>query len=103
MPDPRDLHRIEADGTTWILAGSTVISCYPSADAGMRNVAVAVARQLGFPGKVVGAVIGLTENYVATLHRRGLREGTAGLVRPSGRPPGLAAVAWERAARWGCR
>jgi len=87
-PTMRDLHdQIEvvlarkADGTTWILAGSTVISCYPSADAGMRNVAVAVARQLGFPGKVVGAVMGLTENYVATLHRRGLREGTAGLVR----------------------
>ncbi len=100
MPDPRHLRRVEADGTTWILAGSTVISCYPSADAAMRNVAVAVARQLGFPGKAVAAVMGLTENYVATLHRRGLREGTAGLVRPSGRPPGLPAAAWERAARW---
>jgi hypothetical protein len=100
MPDPRDLHRVEAGGTTWILAGSTVLACYPSADAAMRNVAVAVARQLGFPGKAVAAVMGLTENYVATLHRRGLREGTAGLVRPSGPRPKLPAGDWERAARW---
>ena len=38
------------DGTTWILAGSVVLACYPSGDAGLRNVAVAVCRQLGFGG-----------------------------------------------------
>ena len=42
MPDPRLLHRAERDGTTWILAGSVVLACYPSGDAGLRNVAVAV-------------------------------------------------------------
>ena len=52
----------------------------------MRNVAVAVLRQLGFPGTEVAAVLGLTPNYVATLHQRALREGTAGLVRPAGGP-----------------
>jgi Transposase DDE domain len=100
MPDPRLLHRADRDGTTWILAGSVVLACYPSGDAGMRNVAVAVCRQLGFGGRAVAEVMGLTENYVATLHNRALREGTAGLVRAAGRPRKLAAGAWEKAARW---
>ena len=100
MPDPSLLHRADRDGTTWILAGSVVLACYPSADTGLRNVAVAVCRQLGFGGRAVAAVTGLTENYVATLHNRALREGTAGLVRAPGRPRKLAAGAWENAARW---
>ncbi len=100
MPDPRDLHRDEHDGMTSICAGSALLACYPSGDAGMRNVAVAVLRQLGFGGRTVAAVMGLTENYVATLHNRALREGTPGLVRERGRPGKLAARDWEQAARW---
>jgi len=100
MPDPSLLHRADRDGTTWILAGSVVLACYPSGDAGLRNVAVAVCRQLGFGGRAVAAVMGLTENYVATLHNRALRQGTAGLVRAPGRPRKLAGGAWEKAARW---
>src|SRR6266702_2759433 len=100
MPDRRLLHRVDRDGTTWILAGSVVLACYPSADAGLRNVAVAVCRQLGFGGRVVAEVMGLTENYVATLHNRARREGTAGLVRAQGRPRKLPGDAWEKAARW---
>ena len=100
MPDPRDLRRDEHDGMTFICAGPVLLSCYPSGDAGMRNVAVAVLRQLGFGGRTVAAVMGLTENYVATLHNRALREGTPGLVRERGRPGKLAARDWEQAARW---
>jgi len=100
MPGPCLLHRAERQGTTWILAGSVVLACYPSADNGLRNVAVAVCRQLGFGGRTVATVMGLTENYVATLHNRALREGTAGLVRAQGRPRKLAGGAWEQAARW---
>src|SRR5260370_22548555 len=100
MPCPRLLHRADRDGTPWIMAGSVVLACYPAGDAGMRNVAVAVCRQLGFGGRVVAAVMGLTENYAATLHNRALREGTAGLGRPPGRPPSLAAGPWGTAARW---
>jgi len=33
-------------------------------------------RQLGYGGQAVAAVMGLTVNYVATLHNRALREGT---------------------------
>src|SRR6266702_2410832 len=100
MPGRRLLHRVDRDGTTWILAGSVVLACYPSADAGLRNVAVAVCRQLGFGGRVVAEVMGLTENYVAMLHNRARREGTAGLVRAQGRPRKLPGDAWEKAARW---
>src|ERR1039457_5449110 len=62
MPDPRLLHRADRHGTPWILAGSVVLACYPSGDAGMRNVAVAVCRQLGFGGQAVAGMMGLTEN-----------------------------------------
>src|SRR6266542_3111113 len=100
MPDARILHRVDRDETTWIMAGPVVLACYPAGDAGMRNVAVAVCRQLGFGGRAVAAVFGLTGNYVATLHNRALREGTAGLVRAQGRPRKLAGRDWQRAARW---
>src|SRR6266568_1915378 len=83
MPEPRDLHRAEHDGMTFVSAGSAVLACYPPADAGMRNVAVAVLRQLGFSGQAVAAVMGLP-----------------GIVRESGRPRKLAEAAWARARRW---
>ena len=38
-------------------------------------MAVAVLRQLGFGGGQVAAVLGLTQNYVATLQQRSLRDG----------------------------
>ena len=63
-------------------------------------MAAAVLRQLGSAGKDVAAVMGLTANYVATLHQRALREGTAALVRPPGRPGKTGAGAWERAREW---
>src|SRR5258708_19017571 len=100
MPEPKDLHRAEHDGMTLVYAGSAVLACYPSGDVGMRNVTVAVLRQLGFPGQAVAAVMGLTENYVATLHSRALREGLPGIVRDSGRPRKLAEAAWGGARRW---
>src|SRR5260221_14025635 len=100
MPEPRDLHRAEHDGMTFVSAGPALLACYPSADAGMRNVTVAVLRQLGFGGQAVAAVMGLTENYVATLHNRALRDGLPGIARDSGRPRKLAEAAWARARRW---
>jgi hypothetical protein len=100
MPEPKDLRRAEDDGMTFVTAGPAVLACYPSADAGMRNVTVAVLRQLGFGGQTVAAVMGLTENYVATLHNRALRDGLPGIVRESGRPRKLAGAAWARARRW---
>src|ERR1019366_1104405 len=85
MPDARDLHRLDSGGQTSVFAGSVQLFRYAEDDTAMRNVAVAVLRQLGFGGAEVAAVMGLTPNYVATLHQRSLREGTAGLVRRAGR------------------
>src|SRR6266849_3046191 len=100
MPDPRDLRRVSAEGQTLIFAGSRLLFRYPNDDAGARNVAVAVLRQLGYGGQAVAAVMGLTVNYVATLHNRALREGTGGVVRPRGRPGKLEPGAWQRAREW---
>ena len=74
MPDPRDLHRIDTGGETVILAGSAELFRFAADDAAGRHVAAAVLRQLKFPGKDVAAVLGLTPNYVATLHQRARRD-----------------------------
>jgi len=100
MPDPRDLRRSEHGGLTWVTAGPVTLACYPPGDIAMRNVAVAVARQLGFGGRVVAEVMGLSEAYVATLRQRALKHGAAGLVRPSGPKPKLGPADWARARGW---
>ena len=100
MPDASDLRVLRSDGVTWVSAGKSVLFRFADGDAGMRNVAVAALRQIGFPGQQVAAALGLTENYVATLHQRALREGTAGLVRPRGRPRTLEPSQWETAREW---
>ena len=85
MPEARDLHLLDSGGQTVIFAGSRQLFRYPEDDTAMRNIAVAALRQLGYGGTAVAAAMGLTPNYVATLHQRALREGTAGLVRePAG-------------------
>jgi hypothetical protein len=89
MPHPAGLRVHRHDGQTFVTAGQMLIGCYPDGDVAMRNVAVAVARQLGFSGQRVAQVMGLTASYVATLHQRARREGAAGLVRPSGPRPKL--------------
>jgi hypothetical protein len=96
MPHPADLRAQSCDGTTFVTAGQMVIACYPDGDIAMRNVAVAVARQLGFSGQHVAEVMGLSASYVATLHQRAVREGAAGLIRPSGPKPKLSPQAWAR-------
>ena len=100
MPDARDLHRLDSGGQTVIFAGSVQLFRYAEDDTAMRNMAVAVLRQLGFGGAEVAAVMGLTPNYVATLHQRALREGTAGLVRQAGRPRETGEASWEQARAW---
>jgi hypothetical protein len=59
-----------------------------------------VVRALEKAGFKVARVMGLSENYVATLRQRALREGSAGLVRPSGPKPKLGPADWARARRW---
>jgi len=100
MPHPADLRTHHHDGTTLVTAGQMIIACYPDGDVAMRNVAVAVARQLGFSGQRVAEVMGLSASYVATLRQRARRAGAAGLVRPSGPKPKLSPADWARAVKW---
>ena len=100
MPDARDLHRLDTGGQTMIFAGSVQLFQYAEDDTAARNVAVAVLRQLGFGGEQVAALMQLTPNYVATLRQRSLRDGTAGLIRPAGRPRETADASWEQARAW---
>jgi hypothetical protein len=100
MPEAADLRVLRSDGQTWVFAGKTVLFRFADGDSGLRNIAVAALRQIGFSGKQVAAALGLTENYVATLHQRAQREGTAGLVRPRGRPQALEPSRWEQARAW---
>jgi len=100
MPEAADLRVLRSDGVTWIFAGKTALFRFPDGDTAMRSIAVAALRQIGFPGTQVAAALGLTTNYVATLHQRAQREGTAGLVRPRGRPRTVTDQDWEQARAW---
>src|SRR5260221_12072453 len=102
MPEPRDLRVHEHDGRCVIMAGAVVLFDYAAGDIVMRNIALATLRQLGFRGRVVAAVFGLTENYVATLHNAAKRDGSAALVRHDrpGAPGKVTGEQWELATAW---
>ena len=102
MPEPSDLRMHEHDGRCVITAGSTVLFDYAAGDVVMRNIALAALRQLGFRGRVVAAVLGLTENYVATLHNAAKRDGSAALIRHDrpGAPGRVTQEQWELARAW---
>src|SRR5271169_4192503 len=102
MPEPRDLRMREHDGRCVITAGSVVLFDYAAGDVVMRNIALAVLRQLGFPGRAVAAVLGLSEAYVATLHSAARRDGPAALAMQDrrGTPGKVTAAQWEQARAW---
>jgi hypothetical protein len=102
MPEPRDLRMHEHDGRCVITAGSVVLFDYAASDIVMRNMALAALRQLGFRGRAVAAVLGLTENYVATLWNAAKRDGSGALIRQdrAGTPGKVTAAQWEQARAW---
>ena len=59
-------------------------------------------RQLGFSGRAVAAVLGLSEAYVATLHSAARRDGSAALAMQDrrGTPGKVTAAQWEQARAW---
>ncbi len=92
---------LTSGGRCVISAGPVVLFEYDAADTAMRNVALATLRQLGFRGRTVAAVLGLTENYVSTLHNAAMREGSAALIgqpRP-GRPGTVSPAQWAQASQ----
>ncbi len=99
MPEAADLRRTEVDGQVVISVGARAVSTFPAGDGVMRNLAAVTVTELGFTGRRVAEVLGLTEQYVSMLRGRARREGSAGLVRPRGRPPALGAGQQQRARR----
>jgi hypothetical protein len=96
MPVPRDLHRDDVDGQVIITVGSAVLFSYDAADAGLRNLAAVTLPEMGFTGRRVAHVLGITEVYVSMLRTRARAEGSAGLMHRRGRP-----AAWGPAIRDG--
>jgi hypothetical protein len=106
MPEPREVRMREHDGRCVITAGPVVRLEYVAGDIVMRNIALAVLRrQPGFRGRVVAAVLGLAENYVATLHNAAKRDGSAALIRQDrrGGPGKVTAPQWAQARACGTR
>src|ERR1022692_4609370 len=101
MPEPSDLRACQADGRIVISAGTAVLFDYAAGDTMMRDIAITVLRGLGFTGRRVAAVLGLSESYVATRHNVAVRGGTAALAGGRrGRPRKLEEAGWERAVTW---
>src|SRR5664279_4689601 len=100
MPAPRDLHRSEVDGQVFVAVGATVLFSYAADDAGLRNLAAVTLPEMGFTGRRVAQVLGITEEYVSVLRARTRREGSAGLMRRRGRPSALRAGDLRRARSW---
>ena len=97
MPVPSDLRRTECDGVTVITVGAAVLACYDSADTGLRNASIVTLTGLGFTGRNVARVLGLTPEHLSQVRSRVRRLGSAGLVRPMGRPVKLSAAKRARA------
>ena len=100
MPAPRDLQRVEVDGQVLITVGSAVLFSYEAADAGLRNLAAVTLPEMGFTGRRVAQVLGITQEYVSMLRARARAEGSAGLMRRRGRPVALGARDLGRARSW---
>jgi len=77
MPEAADLRYTEVEGQVVISVGARAVSSFPAGDGVMRNLAAVTMTELGFTGRRVGEVLGLTEQYVSML-----RGEPAARVRP---------------------
>ncbi|MGV1010542.1 MAG: putative transposase [Dermatophilaceae bacterium] len=100
MPTPDDLRRTEVDGQVLLTVGATVLFSYAADDAGLRNLAAVTLPEMGFTGRRVAQVVGLTEVYVSMLRARAKAEGSAALTRPRGRPSALGTGQVRQARSW---
>jgi transposase len=91
MPEPSVLQVLSSDGQTMVTFGRWLVCRYDSDDLGMRNLAIVALTDAKQPIKDVAAAFGMTATYVSMLRTRARAQGSAGLVRPLGRPPKLSA------------
>jgi len=73
MPMPADLSRAHVDGRVVVRAGAALLFDYAASDTGMRKLAVVTLPELGFTGRRVAKVLGITEEYVSMLRARARR------------------------------
>ncbi|MGV1009509.1 MAG: putative transposase, partial [Dermatophilaceae bacterium] len=89
-----------ADGQTLVTLQRSVLYRYDSDDTGMRNLAIVALTDAGRRVDEVAAAFGLTATYVSMLRGRARADGSAGLVRPRGRPPKLSDRQVRQARDW---
>ena len=102
MPEPRDLRMHQAARRCVIAAGPVVLAEYDAGDLLMRNMVLVTLRRLKFSGRAVARLMGLTENYVATLYSASKRDGSAALAgqQRRGRPDTVTAQDLDLARQW---
>lgn len=99
MPVAAELSRREVDGRVLIAVGAVVVFDFAVSDAGLRNVAAVTLPELGFTGRRVAEVLGITEEYVSMLRGRARRDGSAALLGLRGRPRALGVAELAAAAQ----
>ena len=79
-----------------------VLAEYDAGDLLMRNMVLVTLRRLKFSGRAVAQLMGLTENYVATLYSASKRDGSAALAgqQRRGRPDTVTAQDLDLARQW---
>ena len=100
MPDPAVLRLLVSDGQCLVTFGRALVYRYDVGDLGMRNVAIVALTDAKQSVNSVAAVFGLTATYVSILRSRARAQGSAGLVRPMGRPSRLSARQVTQAREW---
>src|SRR6266542_1656340 len=86
VPEPADLRATVHDGWTVVSVGRVAVAGYRSDDGGMRNMVAVTMTGLGFTGRRVAEVLGLTPEYVSEIRGQERREGSARVTRRPGRP-----------------
>ena len=100
MPEPTVLRVLSSDGQTVVTSGRLLVYLFDTDDLGMRNLAIVALTDAKQPIKDVAAAFGMTATYVSILRSRARAQGSAGLVRPRGRPCKLSARQVTQARAW---
>ena len=100
MPEPYRLQKVSSNGETVVFRGPYVVGRYEDTDLALRNLVIVSLREIGHTGKEVAECFSMSEEYVATLHARAKREGSAALVHKRGRPRKLSEAKARRAKAW---
>src|SRR5665647_1629604 len=100
MPQAGTLRLVVSEGQVFVSCGRSLLHRYDVDDNGMRNLAIVALTDAGRRIDEVARLFGLSATYVSILRGRARRDGSAGLVKPMGRPRKLSARQEARAQGW---